>query len=297
MKKVFKIGLIVFFTGLILGIIGWFAGGGMSTVNKFYIYDHMKLGVSNEKRSINKELSDFNNIQNNADNYALRVVKGDNYSVKVKSNGDKLPKYEVKNGTLIFDKKENNGGRFFIHNDTAPLIIVTVPKNKTLDKVTMNAPSENQMNNFRARNVKINQANIQLHDGNIYLENTILNKKSKLSTVDGDINIKRSSFMNGGVIKTPSDLLFDTGKVKGQLNINNNKMDNYFDDDYDDDDDDLNVQSIKNVGKVKYELNASKHGHNYVNGEKRKRKLTINSKQNNSIILNNHYGNNHITTK
>ncbi|MCF6515323.1 DUF4097 family beta strand repeat protein [Lactobacillus sp. S2-2] len=295
MKKVFKIGLIVFFTGLILGIVGWFAGGGMSTVNKLYISDHLKLNVSNEKRSVNEQISKFDNIKNNADNYALRVVSGDKYSIKVDSNGEKLPKYKVKNGTLTIDKRETDGGRFFVHNDNAPLIIVTVPKSKTLNKVIMNVPNENQMNNFRARNVKINQANIQLNDGNIYLENTILNKKSKLSTLDGDVKIESSSFLNGGTIKTPSDLIYDTGKVKGELNIDNKDIDDDYSD-YDDYDD-LNKQTIKNVGKVNFDLKASKHGNNYVNGEKRKRDLTINSKQKNSIILNNRYGNNHITTK
>lgn len=294
MKKVFKIGLVIFFTGLILGVIGWFTGGGMSTVNKLYIYDHMRLGFSDEQRSVNTQTDEFDNIQNNADNYALRVDRGDKYSVKISSNGDRMPNYKIENKTLMFDKKDNSEGRFFIHNYNAPLIIVTVPKDKTLNNVSMNVPSENQMGSFRARNVKINRANIKLNDGNIYFENSTLNQKINLSTNNGEVKMQNTNLLNGGIIKTPQDLLFDAGKVKGQLKIDNSNMNT---DDFYDDDDYLNTQSIKNVGKLRYELKSSHHGHNYVDGDKRSGKVVLNKNVKDSIILNNYYGNNHLTTK
>lgn len=120
----------------------------------------------------NYKVKSFNNISGDIDNSDLLIKKGSDFKVTYHGSKNMAPKVSVKNNQLNI-KQTSSGG-----------------------------DSDDAITTVTVKQGNLNRIQTHVYDGDIELNNLILNDKLIASTSDGDIELRKLSLKNKGTITT-----------------------------------------------------------------------------------------------
>lgn len=208
MKKTIIIGAIIFIIGAILAFIGLSNGASTSLV--------WQNGLKIDRRiNQTKQVSKFNSIHLDTNNYEVKIKSGTNYSVEVKGSKMDKPKVVVSHKALTIESAENESGTFGF-NDHDNEIIITVPNGTKLDDVTGSTNYyELEINNITANNINLDT------DSSLDANNLIVTGGGHITSTNGEIDLENSNLTNVNIKQTNGSVsaensTFTSGRIENE---------------------------------------------------------------------------------
>ena len=192
---------------------------------------------------INETLDEIHSLDVVSNMMQLTVKAGDDYAIDCKYSEGYEPTYRLENGKLTIE--QNNKVKWSMRNCTCE-VVVTIPKNKTLEKMSIAA----DVGDVRIQDITCGTFDYEGDVANVDVENVVLNTVNAQSDV-GDIEFNRCQFEQMTVKNDVGDVEVESSK----------------------DLTDYQMQLTADLGDV--EVNGKEQGKEYKNENRSDKKLNI----------------------